>query len=466
MPLPLSLALVWCGTEWLRSEVLVAGFPLAALEHSQYCVPVVIQCVDLVGQQGLGFAIVLASACAAESFVWLRRFFTATRRGSELSAALIRIGVSVVVVAGVVVYGCHRMKNSKTDDADGPRRRIAILQSSTPLNAGQPHDSAAFLECRELARRHGAGADLVVWPESVCELQWNLFEEGFVPAAWRWQSQQRINSVMYRARREAQEPLIRLASEIGAPVLLNATVRLRRANRELPDVMTNSLLLVDPHFGVVHRYDKTKLTPLVECDIGRLMLGRDLFSKSKFDAGTDTEAVFEIPTGQRPGKSMPQDHSGRICAAVNICYDSLFPRLIRRQIDNWRRRGDEVDVLISVSNDMDSRYRAYISMRFAVHVFRAVENRKTCLVASNCGISGWIDCYGRQVKVGTAGTSTCLDVQICPTREWCANAVIGELFPQFSGLFAWGILPAMEAARWIRRVRSKTMGTFRALPSR
>jgi apolipoprotein N-acyltransferase len=84
--------------------------------------------------------------------------------------------------------------------------------------------------------------------------------------------------------------------------------------------------------------------------------------------------------------------------APNICFESMMPRVISRQVRQLAARGCPPDVLVNVTNDSWFRGSALLEHHLACSVLCAVENRLPMLVAANSGISAAIDGCGRIVQ--------------------------------------------------------------------
>lgn len=461
LPPPVAMAATWTALEWIRSNLIVGGFPLAALEHSQYPIPLIMQSVDLFGQYGLGFAMVLAGGCAAEAVVsTLRTRAGTTRQTSHPSRFLGYSCLFLLVVLSVVTYGAARLSRADlADNVSTSTRHIALLQTATPLDVIRPCSvEDVFSDCQALTIKHSELADLVVWPESVCHLEWRYYEPGYVPQEWLSANADDVAKLLQKAQQATSEPIADLVNTSQTPLLLNLRVRDYLKTRPRQQASTNSVLFVDPHLGITARYDKVKLTPIVECDVGRHLIGRDLFTTSPCTTGT-AAGIIPIPKKQSYRDALNlSSHLDSVpfYAAVNICYDSLFPHVVRRQIHNAKSRGITVDLLINVSNDMDSAYTTFVDAHLATHVFRAVENRKPYLVASNCGSSAWIDSYGRIIRCGAAGTLGCIDAKIQATNEWSLYGHYGDILPLACVAFIFGLMPCYGLNRKLRRCDSSS----------
>jgi len=454
LPQPLAMAIVWCGLEWCRKNLLLGGFPFAALEHSQYRNTLLIQIADVFGEYGLGFVMMIVGGCAA-NFILGRAIVSGEK--SDTSALRWRLtygcaGLSVFV--SLLGYGVYRLPNAHSEPAlNVPSRTIALLQGTTDLtDVTRPSDiERAFEECRALSIRYGGSADLVVWPEGVCALRWADVEPGYTPAEWRDQSNKVVEKIVEQARSSLSQPLIDLAIASHAPLLLNLPVRDYRSDGSGSKLCpTNSVLYVDPVRGIGARYDKMKLAPFIECDPVRCVIDRDVFFRSWFRRGNRAVA-FPIPR-----KSKPADDQGRhgglpaeatFHATVNVCYDSMFPHIIRRQLADLHRQGVDPDVVINVSNDADSSCTNAQDMHLATHVFRAVESRKPYLVASNSGASAWIDCYGQIVCQGAAGSSGCVIATVSRTDERGVYRNMGDIIPVCCAWIAGLLIPVHAVFR-------------------
>jgi apolipoprotein N-acyltransferase len=95
----------------------------------------------------------------------------------------------------------------------------------------------------------------------------------------------------------------------------------------------------------------------------------------------DFQPGTTFPVGMLPG--------GRY--SVFICYEAVFPDLIRR----FTRNG--AGLLINLSNDGWFGHSAAAAQHLAQARVRAVENRRWLLRATNTGITASIDPYGRIV---------------------------------------------------------------------
>jgi apolipoprotein N-acyltransferase len=72
--------------------------------------------------------------------------------------------------------------------------------------------------------------------------------------------------------------------------------------------------------------------------------------------------------------------------------------LIRWQVNRLTQTGNSPDVMINISNDGWFRGSSILDHHFNSAIVAAVENRIPVLVASNTGITAWIDGDGKVVE--------------------------------------------------------------------
>jgi apolipoprotein N-acyltransferase len=180
-----------------------------------------------------------------------------------------------------------------------------------------------------------------------------------------------------------------LARELDATLVVGAVgvdgYDPSRAGQRGPLVYYDSAYAIDPARGVTDRYDKAHLVPFGEYVPLRDVIGRFVKAVATGIAAGDVSAG-QAPrrvelTGAGPdGSDLP--------AGIAICYELLFPDLMRRFAADGAR------VLIAVTND------AWYGRTGAPHQFlvmtalRAAESRRSVARAANTGVSALIDEHG------------------------------------------------------------------------
>ncbi|MCC6508443.1 MAG: apolipoprotein N-acyltransferase [Pirellulaceae bacterium] len=146
----------------------------------------------------------------------------------------------------------------------------------------------------------------------------------------------------------------------------------------------NAALLIDPQGQVVNRYEKMHLVMFGEyIPLGAMLsfLG-DAFGFSSMNRGESAKA-FEV---------------AGVVLAPSICFESMVPHLLSRQIRTLKAAGQNPDVLITITNDSWFRGSSLLDHHLASEVMSAVEMRRPFLVAANTGLSAWIAGSGRIVQ--------------------------------------------------------------------
>jgi apolipoprotein N-acyltransferase len=127
-----------------------------------------------------------------------------------------------------------------------------------------------------------------------------------------------------------------------------------------------------------------------------------------------------LTAGERPRYGLAD---GAVIAP-NICYETVVPHVICRQVRELAAAGHEPDVLVNVTNDGWYLGSSELDLHLMCGVFRAVECRKPLLIAANTGFSASIDSNGRILEqgprraTGVIVASTLLDDRDSPYLVW------------------------------------------------
>ena len=141
----------------------------------------------------------------------------------------------------------------------------------------------------------------------------------------------------------------------------------------------NSAVVLDPEGRVLLQYDKIHLVPFGEYVPWWAFPGR--VGKIAAEAGNF------VPGSSYQAARMPEGAIG-----VFICYEAIFPQLVRRIVS------EGAGVLVNVSNDAWYGDSPAAFQHLEMARLRAIENRRTLLRATNDGITAVIDPYGRVAR--------------------------------------------------------------------
>lgn len=324
--------LAWVLWEWLRGTLLT-GFPWWGPGYALSLYPALLQCVRFLGILGLSLLAVLAAAAVA---LWVRE--------RESPVTLAAVAASLLLYGAAFLWGTARERRPVLPL---PTLAVGYLQPQVPQDAKWDQEEAERIAGRmenlSLAFEK-YGLKLLVWPESS------------TPSVWE------------------RDPALRLrvaaiARRIGAPVLVGTTLEEAAGFR-------NGAVLVTPEGGEGGRYAKTHLVPFGEYVPLRRLL---------FFARPLVEAVGDFV----PGRSLAPLATPAGKAGVTICYEAIFPGLVRRQV----LQGAEV--LVNLTNDAWYEGTPGPFQHFLMERVRAVETDRYLIRSANGGVSGVVDPRGR-----------------------------------------------------------------------
>ncbi len=341
----LGLAALWVAFEMVQSRFL-SGFPWNLLGTSQFQMTPLIQVAEWTGVSGVSFLMVWFSFGLASSLVLLVK---APSRRRALAGEIL---VPALLVTLLFAVGSNLIAKSPAPMAV---RRIALIQPSIPqlLIWDRNESTNRFRALVELTRAALTNQPhVVVWPEaSLPDISREQFEE--------------LRGMMVKAG----VPLLFGADDVepveGAPA------------GAMPNFY-NTAFHLDAKGDLVGRYRKRKLVAFGEY----VPLERWLpFMKwltpigGSFSAGTGPE-LFRV--GNPP-----------LAVGPLICFEDVFAPVCREAAL------DDVEVLVNFTNLGWFGDGAAQWQHAAAAVFRAVENRRPIVRATNNGVTCWIDSTGR-----------------------------------------------------------------------
>jgi apolipoprotein N-acyltransferase len=142
------------------------------------------------------------------------------------------------------------------------------------------------------------------------------------------------------------------------------------------DSITNTAITLDPNGREISRYDKIHLVPFGEYVPWWALPG----------------AVHKITSeigNFVPGADYPVATYGNARIGVFICYEAIVPQLARRLVANG------ATVMVNISNDAWYGDSAAAYQHLEMARFRAIENHRYLLRATDNGVTIVVDPYGR-----------------------------------------------------------------------
>jgi apolipoprotein N-acyltransferase len=353
VPLAVSAPVLWTVSEHARAY----GdfyFPWVSVGYSLSDWPRLVQHADLIGVYGVSFWLALINALVAMTL----------GTGRTVRYRLATSIVALVVLVAPLAYGTSRWSRVEEEASNAPHLRVAVLQPNVRQELKwNPAAARQNVERVNLAieRAEGMAPDLVVGPEACLPL--------IVP-----------------------EGAASLPSEIrpgNHPVLLGVvrgaggTVEVRSAGRRLRQYREhfNSAILAGPDRTILGIHDKQYLVPVTEQIPYKRVFGLFLpFMRSQFGrfvAAEDLHLLF-LPRG-----------SSEVPFGTLICYESLFPGLVREMVLRDAR------FLANMTNDAWFGRSTMSRQHLGFLVFRAIETRRSVVRSANTGVSAFVDPLGR-----------------------------------------------------------------------
>ncbi|MBN1590470.1 MAG: apolipoprotein N-acyltransferase [Pirellulales bacterium] len=392
VPVILAAPVAWTGLELARAHLLT-GITMGALGHTQYRWIGLIQVSDLAGAYAVCFVVMFIAACLARMLPCDGRPWSP--RPVPAAAALL---------AAVLVYGHVRLA---APSGSPPTLRVALVQGS--IDAEFKTDAAKAEEVqrhyealsREAVRRW-AHLDLIVWPETMVRAP--LIDgspSDAKPPPWWKDSPEAFHARLPGAITESRAYLVDLARRMDTPMLLGVEAKYY-GNRG--EQYFNSAVIAAPDGRLSERYDK----------MHRVLFGEYVPLADWFPW---LQGLTPLPVSLTAGAAPVAFDVGGVRLAPSICYETVLPHVIRRQVLGLRAEGREPDVLVNLTNDGWFRGSSELDMHLVCGVFRAVETRKPILIAANTGFSAWVDANGRILKKGKRRDTDLLLATVGPNRR-------------------------------------------------
>ena len=410
IPLWIAAPVVWTGLELARAHLLT-GFLMAALSHTQFNHPALIQISDIFGAYGVSFLVMLVAATITS----LLPLNSAIKH--SLPAKLAPVAVAGLSLLAAILYGQHRIEEYNLAHLDGKSPagpRVAIIQGNSLATWKQEPDKQQKImaEYSQLSRSAVEAArqetppqpvDLVIWPETMFRTSLVTVDEGI-------QLSDEMQSRLAQWQSYGPQELAALTQHLDTAVLVGIDRRHVLANPDtetsstnadenLPIHAFNSSALVDANGTILAKYDK----------VHRVMFG-EYVPLVKWIPFFDR--IEAITGGIQAGTGPVAMELNGIRYAPNICYETVIPQVIRRQFVQLSEQGECPHVLVNLTNDAWYWGSSELDLHLACDVFRAVECRRPLVVAANGGLSALIDSCGRVLQQSTRQTATSIIAEV------------------------------------------------------
>ena len=394
--------LVLAGTltamEWLRGHLLT-GFPWNLPGETWPAGGAVSQTASLVGAYGMTW-ITLAGAAAFAAIVAERNRF----------ASFAPPILALVALAAMWGFGAYRLRHAVAPQGRGPL--VRIVQPDVPELDKYSGDNvrSIFLRYVGLTSQNARRPpDIVVWSEGAIPLS----ADDLLAPDLGWAE------------------IIRQSLHPGETLMFGGY---RLIGQGAGQHAYNSLIAVragDVGLQVTGVYDKYKLVPFGEFIPAKQILGpigfKDLAHLTDgFDFGPKPRPI--TPAGVAPVQPL-------------ICYESLFPELVRDAVNTGPARPRWI---VNVSNDAWFGVTSGPLQHLNQASYRAIENGLPVARATPTGVSAMIDAYGR-IPPGEAlglGKTGVIDAELPGALPITTYGRVGDV--PLAGLLILSLLAACE----------------------
>jgi apolipoprotein N-acyltransferase len=439
----LAAPMVFTGLELARGHLL-SGFTMGSLAHTQIHWLSVIQAADIVGCYGISGLIMLVAACIARMMPWGDGRVQGSGFRVQRGIVVWPLIPLVIALAAAIGYGQWRMSGLYTR----PGPTVALIQGSidVEVKTDENQQQAVFEEYLRLSKQaldERPHVDLLVWPETMYRYGLFSFEPDFKPPAdWKHSPAElaRVSLDNLRSLQNVFRSEVEDTHNVPLPPPLLLGIDAVHYGNDARQYY-NSALFVDAQGQPLKRYDK----------MHPVMFG-EYIPLAEYIPWL--YSITPLTGGLTSGTQGVSQKLGAVRYAPDICYETVIPHLIRRQILQLRAQGEEPDVLVNITNDGWFRGSSELDMHLACGVFRAIEMRKPLVIAANTGFSASIDADGRIAQQGPRRKADVLIAQVPLDSRRSHYLDHGDWF---SGLCLLGCIGLAGVGIWQKRVeRSKS----------
>ena len=358
---PFLIAIAWTVYEYFKSSGFL-GFPWGLVAYPAHSVLPLIQFVSITGVWGLSFLMALTNAVVAEALFAYLDEHPSSGRG-RISFALGRIKAPILATLMLFVFAfAYGARAVRLDRAVAKTVDMVLVQhNQNPWQSGDVVGSV-----RELQRLSAEGIaketslpDLIVWSETALRFP---YEERYFQAI------------------PPDYPLMQFLEENGVPLLTGAPYVLSVDPLEA----MNASLLISPNATIVDHYGKQHPVPFAESipfwEISVVQkFFREVIGLHAVWTKGSRYTIYEIPLAK----------GGALRFGTPICFEDAFPYLGRKFILHG------AEMLINLTNDSWSNTISAETQHLVAAKFRAIENRRVLVRATNGGVTAVFDPVGK-----------------------------------------------------------------------
>lgn len=400
--------------EWIRG-VIFGGFPWNDFGMSLGGNIVTAQLGSVVGLHGLTF---VAIALAASPATLIDRAPGAESNGEPGALRYRPLGVAVLAILAIVVFGLGRLASNETAFVDGIQLRL--MQPNLPQDEKfrsdrgmQILDNYIKLSDRSTSPQTAgvASATHLFWPESPFPF---ILSQNPEALAQIGKFLPRATVLITGAARAEPKPASR-----------------RRPGRPGQNYF-NSIHVIEFGGIVAQTYDKAQLVPFGE-----------FLPFAPFFEAIGIQQFVHIPGGFSPGFGGQTLNLPRIGIATPlICYEAIFPSVSAART----RSGEKPQLLVNVTNDGWFGPTTGPYQHLAQARLRSIEEGIPMVRVANTGISAVIDPFGRILHRLPLGEEGLIDARLPKPGKATVFSMYRTEIP--AGLAVVFFLLAIGFRRW------------------
>ena len=326
---------LWTALEYIRSTHSEYGFSWLGLGYSQFQYLPVIQMAEYTGVYGVSWLIMLVN-------VGFYLTWKSWNDRPDTNMGVRFLSVTILVLALWMGYGSLALNRT----SKAPSLKVALIQGNVEqaMKWNPVYQKLVMSKYKNLTLKAAQSKpQLIVWPETATPFFYNQHEAGT----------QFVNDLA----RQTKTPIL-----FGSPYRENTT-------------HYNSAYLVSETGDTQGRYNKIHLVPFGEfVPFRKLLFFVEKMVAMIGDFGRGNAATLFDVAGHKAG--------------VSICYEMIFPDLMRQAVKNGAH------FLVNITNDAWFSKSAASYQHMSMGALRAVENRVPIVRAANTGISGTITANG------------------------------------------------------------------------
>lgn len=393
---------VWTAIEYIRS-IGFLGFPWGLTAHSQWNFLPFIQIAEFFGMWIVSFLVVLINLLLLEFFLSYKRRYV--------------IAIIVIIIVPLL-YGIVRIQQIKKEISQMDKIRIALIQGNVDPNLNWSDIKYDVLSKFTVLSEKAAlnKPDLIVWTETTI-LDYLIH---YI------KNKEKLSKYPYLLERIGySENVVRIAKDLETYIftgILDFERQIR--DNKIIDNDYNSAVLISPEAKIVDVYHKIHLVPFGEW-----------FPYSKYfpfiKKILEQTWAGNFTPGERKTVFRVLKNNREFRFSCLICYEGVFSNLTRMFILNG------AEFLLNITNDMWSYSRRAEFQHMVADVFRTIENRVPYVRSANSGVTGWINQYGKVVKILPLFTVDYLvtDVPVRKVDSFTFYTQFGDFFPKLLLIF-------------------------------